>query len=237
MEIKDQLYDIVWHGLHPDIYAAEESLALVKEIGIHADAINKAKYGFGHLFGRLQQSSTEIAILAVSRIYDQPKGYPLRSIRSAIQLLETNSSTLALLYRHDVEKRLVQFGQPATVLRDMTDSSVTELLANEYKKLLPPFIDGDLSGLVALKYRRDKKLAHPEAIGDAAGPPISYGQIYGLLALPKDFVSVIGRSYLNIIYKFDDGDYFLTKDAEGNITRPLNRLLKISGIIDSPARS
>lgn len=235
MEPKDQLNDILWHGLQADIFAAEESLALVREIGVHADAINKAMYGFGHLFGRLQQSSTEIAILAVNRIYDQPKGYPLRSIRSAIQLLEKYSSTLKLIYRSDVESRLLKFGHSETTIRNLSDAKLTELLANEYKTNLPAPVCGDPSGLDALKFRRDKQLAHPEAINAEADPAINYGQIYGLLILPKDFVTVIGRSYLNIVYKFDDGEYFLTKDAEG-IVRPLNRLLKRSGIIDGPDR-
>jgi hypothetical protein len=195
MEPRDKLYDILWNGLQADIYAAEESLALLKEVGRNASAINEAKYGFGHLFGRLQQLCTETAILAVNRIYDKPKKYPLRSIMSAIHLLQKNCSTLKFEHRRSVAERLVKFGHSEQKIRDLTDSGITELLAIEYTNHLPTAIDGDPSGLNALKFRRDKKLAHPEVISAEANPVFTYGQIHGLLTVPKDFVTVIGHGY------------------------------------------
>jgi len=230
MEPRDKLYDILWNGLQADIFEAEESLALVKEIGGNASAINEAKYGFGNLFGRLQHLLTETAVLAVSRIYDKPKGYPLRSLPSAIELLKKNSATLKLIHRSDVIKQLIEFRRGKAEIQDLTDKELTDLLAGEYQSRLPSSIDEDLSGLYALKFRRDKKLAHPEAISAETHPPFTYGQIEGLLALAKDFVAVIGFSYLEIVYKFDDGEYFLSRDAEG-IARPLRRLLQRANIL------
>lgn len=233
METKETLHDILWNGLQIDIFEAEESLTLVKEIGLNASAINEAKYGFGHLFGRLQHLHTEIAILAVNRIYDKPKGYPLRSIPSTLDLLQKSSSTLKLENRRYISDRLIKFGLSKQEIETLTDSQVTELLARKYTNQLPSPIDGDPSGLNALKFRRDKKLAHPEAINAEAIPPFTYGQIHNLLTFAKDFIATIGYGYLNIVYVVDDGTYLLSQDAEG-IARPLRLLLRRAKILDEP---
>jgi len=230
MEPSEQLRDILWNGLQTDIFEAEESLALVMEIGRHASAINAAKYGFNHLFGRLQQLHTEIAILAVNRIYDRPKGYPLRSILSAIEILRNHSATLELRHRNHVTKRLLEFGVDQKELRDLANKEITNLLAAKYQRYLPTPVYDDPSGLNALKFRRDKKLAHAEVIKAEVSPGFTYGQIGGLLTVAKDFVAVVGFGYLGIVYAWDDGEYFLTKDAEG-IARPLRRLLQRAKIL------
>lgn len=236
MEIADKLHDIVWNGLQVDIYEAEEALALVKEIGLNATVINEAKYGFGHLFGRLQHVHTEMAILAVNRIYDKPKRHTLRSLPSALELLQANSSTLKPVDRRYVSKKLIEFGHPETKIKSLEDTQATELLAREYTNRLPSLADGGPTGLNALKFRRDKKLAHPEAINVTDIPPITYKQIHDLLSFAKDFIATVGLSYLSIVYVVDDGTFLLSRDAE-DIVRPLRRLLQRAGIIADAAQA
>ncbi|TKB83311.1 MAG: hypothetical protein E8D44_08685 [Nitrospira sp.] len=232
MDFKEQLEDIVSRSLQIDIIEAEEAIALNMSIGSNADAINNAT--FGAYFGSMQRILSRYAILSVTKLFERAsKQYPTRSIPAALKVLSLAKNSLPISQRLIVLEKLAEFGYRKTDLESYVDSQITELIAKEFESRLPQveLPDPMSRSLDALRTVRDKSIAHHESIDTSIFPKATYGEMQELLSYAKDFVSVIGFGYLNIVYRIN-GDYFLTSDAETS-SRCLKRLLRKAEITEA----
>jgi hypothetical protein len=231
MEAREQLHDILWEGLQVDIFKGDQALQLVRFIGTHADKINEAK--FGAIFGPLQDVFTDAAILSVNRLYDKPKGFEVRSIPSTIDFIMGHGDNLKIEQRLPITRKLSGLGHDADELNKLSDAQITKMIARHFDKSLPrvalTHANALSKGLNALKTRRDKTIAHPEAVELSSLPIATFADMDQLLVYAKDFIHTVGFGYLSIIYKTDDDEYVLARDA-GDATRALERLIAMAGI-------
>ena len=87
--MKKALKDILDNGLVSDLYKAERAIHVNKRIRDNAKYINESKVSSRTLFVYIQTLSFNEAVLALSRIYDNPdKRYPTRCILRVIELLK-----------------------------------------------------------------------------------------------------------------------------------------------------
>ena len=83
MNAKETLKSYVVEGIVADLFAAEQTYALLKQIGQNANVINQAN--FGAFFGPLQWILSNDFFLSVARLFEKPsKKYPTRSIPSVL---------------------------------------------------------------------------------------------------------------------------------------------------------
>src|SRR5215211_3902225 len=105
MNAKETLRCYFMEGIVADLFAAEQTYALLKQIGQNANAINQAN--FGALFGPLQSVLSNTVLLSVAKVFEKPsRKYPIRSIPSVLQLLESSSNELLVAQRIIVMRRL-----------------------------------------------------------------------------------------------------------------------------------
>jgi len=227
MEItRDQIEDIVKHGLVADIFRMERSYSLLKIIGVNAEVINAQGAGnFGELFGALQSALQTDAVLAVARLYDTPnKKYPIRCIRGLLKFLEEHKGNLPKIREQDdLEKELNRIGmnQSEITLASTDEAAFAIALSKHFSSVLEDAKTIDTIG--KLKSIRDKAIAHNEQVSRIEGP--TWQGLEELMQHAKDLVGVLGWSYLNTVY-VHDGEYIMTRDAKRS-SRAMNRLQKM----------
>lgn len=195
-------------------------------VGQHAPVINHAT--FGTFFGSLQRILGNALILAVARMYETERRYPLRSIPAALRHLEAHHDVLQITDRRALVHAIRLFGETPeeTELEDSSDGALTlaatRTLRRRYHALQ------SIAG-AAVKGLRDKIIAHHEFVEEAALPKATYADIDELIEFAKEVVVMVGHGYTNVVYRTDDGMYSLAGDAE-RATLCLRRLLLAAGV-------
>jgi hypothetical protein len=225
-------------GIVADFFEAEQTYALLKQIGQNAEAINQAN--FGALFGPLQSVLSNAFLLSVAKLFEKPnRKYPTRSISSVLQLLERSSHELLIEQRIVVMRRLAAAGMNIESLEEMPDSEITLRIVQFYTASLPSTqlatrceISKSLDAVVT---RRDKVVAHNEMIDRSTLPQTSWADIEGLMSYAKRFIDVVGTGYISVSFASDDGHYFLTQDARV-ASHVLSKLLIKAGVLENVPR-
>jgi hypothetical protein len=235
MNAKETLKSYVVEGIVADLFAAEQTYALLKQIGQNANVINQAN--FGAFFGPLQWILSNDFFLSVARLFEKPsKKYPTRSIPSVLQLLESSSNELLVGQRIIVMRRLAAAGMNIESLAQMSDSAITSTIVQFYNRSLPStelvaWCEMSRS-LHAVVTRRDKVVAHNEMIDRSTLPQTSWKDIEQLMSYAKGFIDVVGIGYISMCYAADDGHYFLTQDARV-ASHVLSKLLIKAGVLEN----
>ena len=230
----EELKDLITNGIIFDIFEAEQAIALEETIGINARAINDQR--FGALFGSLQIILRKCFILAVTRLYEQPKPrYRIRSIPGALNLLHKYANEFSIKKKSFVLDKLVELGYNLKQFQGMPNREITLKIVKHFSEnLLPKPLVSDINemqdALNALKNARDKAIAHSEAIEVSGLKLPSYTKIDQLVDTAKKFVVVIGNGYLGMNYEIDN-KYLYTSDAK-RASRSLRRLLIKAGILE-----
>jgi hypothetical protein len=180
-------------GIVADFFEAEQTYALLKQIGQNAEAINQAN--FGALFGPLQSVLSNAFLLSVAKLFEKPnRKYPTRSISSVLQLLERSSHELLIEQRIVVMRRLAAAGMNIESLEEMPDSEITLRIVQFYTASLPSTelaTRCEMSkSLDAVVTRRDKVVAHNEMIDRSTLPQTSWADIEGLMSYAKGFIAL-----------------------------------------------
>lgn len=227
MTDKEKLTEIIGNGIVRNIFDAEQSVFLLQTIGSKADQLNQQNYGV--LFGNLQRMLVDQLILTVNRLYEEEKSYRLRSIPSAIKVLEKKSLQISSPSLVLVKHLLVHDWQLDS--RDVANLDQAKLLDKLIKTLRGclPVVDSDAS-LKALKTIRDKAIAHPEDISVTALPSTKLAEVERLLSYAKAFVGIVGYVFLEEGYIDREGTYLLSVDAERSSVA-LRRLFEQAGIL------
>ncbi|MEH1941790.1 MAG: hypothetical protein V7L01_16445 [Nostoc sp.] len=221
---KDQLKDIVKQGVTIDILDAEEAIKLYQVIGNHKDAL--IKDNFDSLFGVLQIVLVKNTILAINKVYEIPKNkYPLRSLPAAIKILKSNRNEFKIEYREQLEYQLNNWGFDRKCLISLSDSELTNIVAEALSTKLPSEDE-----IKDIRDVRDKRVAHHELIDETKISSIMWPHLDDLLARAKKIVGVISNHYLGELYE-NNGEYVLSYNAS-ETSRSLVRLLKKAGIIN-----
>jgi len=200
-EEQDRLKEIITTGIAIDVFDAEESLSLSLYIAGNAEKINDAS--FGPFFGAIQRYLDRQLILSTVKIFEEEKGrYKIKSIPSALKLMKNNAEKLEILEKLDIEKLL-----GIKVNTNNKDSNITKLVADHFLENIPN------KNVEKLKTVRDKRIAHHEiVVSDSIKSP-TYNEIGELIDFAKDFLGAVGMPYARTAYKFDDGSYYLSSDA------------------------
>jgi hypothetical protein len=224
-------------GIVADLFTAEQTYALLKQIGQNADAINREN--FGAFFRPLQSVLSNAVFPSVAKLFEKKnERNPNRSIPSVLQLLERSSRELVIEQRIALMSRLAKVGlQNVKSLEQMPDSEITSKIVEFYKVSLPSkLVRCEMSkSLNAVVTSRDKVIAHDEMIDRSTLPQTSWAEIEQLIEYAKGFIAVVGVGYLNEAFADDDGSYFLTNDAK-RAAVALKRLLKKAEVIGKTVR-
>lgn len=192
------------------IARADKALSVAEAIGDFSESVNRSKYR--ELFGHVQLTETDEVVLCLGKLFDPPpKRYPTRSIRSILAYLECHAASQPICARGGIEAFLADMGRGAEEIAAMNDEEITTAFVHEYRKRLEN-VGGDSVGAVLerIRFRRDKEVAHNEAVGPADRLQASWTDLTLLLAEAKAFAGIVGPAYLNYPFLDADGSYTLT---------------------------
>lgn len=237
-EPKATLLDIVRYGISEDLYHLEEAISLNDYISNNATDINKAT--FGCFFGSLQIIIGRFLVLQTARIFEPINSrYTIRSINTAISILEKYATALNIEQRIGMIHSLVRCGCNADELTRLDDTGLTRYIAHYFKSILTesnPEGSSIADSLIAIKTLRDKTIAHPESVCTSTLPTATLEEVDVLVRLAKQFVGIIGWGYLSIAYEDESGHYYMTSDAKRS-TSCLQRLLVKAQVLAKSART
>jgi len=187
-ELKEHLDAIVG-----DVIVADQCYFLLQEIGKNVDAVNEKN--FGVLFGFIQNCVISVFILSVARLYELPKRYQIRGIPATLDFLDEKKELITIDNRDMLAAEL-----GIDVSRQMSDAELTNAAVAAIRCRLPNSEETPLfDALDAIKFRRDKTIAHNEVVDHEQMPDLTFRQALDLLDLAKRFIASIG-GYFNISY-------------------------------------
>ena len=163
--MKDEIAEIINHGLAQDLYKAESSIHLYKRIGKYSDIINASKINIKQIMVLLQRYAKNDAILSLSRIYDtQDRTYKNRCMQRLLKILKkADDSCPEVIEICNTQLQLKHFQMP-----EMIERYLLERNFKEFSHYLGLFLEQDFiqpeiqDGVKKLKKVRDKVLAHSE---------------------------------------------------------------------------
>lgn len=220
------------------IFRVERALAVNRQIGVTADAINKAN--FGDLFASLQGALTEVAILNTVKLFDRStRRHPIESLPALAEHIYARRTRLRMRDRNRTIQFLAEEGVDADALKLSEDIALTDLLVARLRGMFPdakrPTLLRQDIVLRGLKAQRDKVIAHSEVIAGDVLPAATLEGLTVLVDLAKRQLGVIAWAYLNTAYVVDDGEYVLTSDAERGASA-MRRLLQAAALeVGQPA--
>lgn len=228
---KTLLEDII-NGIAVDLYHVEEAIFLDDFVRSNAGQINAAS--FGQFFGSLQIILGRFLILQAARIFEANNSrYPIRSIPSALAVLQQHGDQFVVEQRPGLIRALSREGVLSEQLNGLSDSEITRFVVDFFSRRMS---ESDPEGfhnaraLMALKTVRDKTVAHPEAIAISELPKTTFADIDRLAALARTFLGAVGFGYLSTAYADDSGDHLMSSDAKRSAFC-LRRLLQNAGIV------
>ena len=233
----DELRSYV-HTLTHDIHDGDRAYELLRAIGENADAINAKN--LGKMFGHVQDVLTDHFCLAITKLFERPSDqYSIRSVSTTLNLLETKAATIPIALSPWTYDAVARIGIERSDLEGKSDEDVTRLLISVYRQVLPTTKNtaGALVGaLKAWRTRRNKDVAHNEAVPPESFPTTTWSDSRALLNFAKQFVGTLGTAYLSMGFEGKVGDkfeYLLTTDAEMD-GMAMRRLLTMAGIASPP---
>jgi len=212
--MKEQISDIILHGLVTDLYRTERAIIIHQEIGKYSTIINESNSQIKKVFILLQELLFTEAILSLSRIYDTPnKKYPNRCILRLINMLkDSGNNALPIVESHQTLIQIKYFRIPEIVEKYLIVNDhvqFTKYLSWHFEFL---FIQTDFqNNIKELKEIRDKILAHNEVGVNIK--VIKWTTFDELIAFVKMVIGIIGWAFLSTAY-MHNGKHSLSDDAE-----------------------
>jgi hypothetical protein len=224
MDARDELFTMVHSGPNADIFLALQARHIFGAIGEHAEQINASSYR--PVFAVLQSYASDIFVLAVTRLLEREKNYPLRSVHGVLEFLRVHASEIPLKEPVFVIQALLRLGYESDAFggAGQTAAVVGVLLGR-----LPHYADN--VALDALRTLRDKRIAHPERLEAESLPTTTWEDAETLLKIPIEALAVCG-AYLSTGYVDNEGHLFMDSDAQ-MAANSIRRLLGEIGILPS----
>lgn len=222
---QEEFARLVREGPVSYIFRTEQALSIMNVTGELSKGINANNYG--EVFSTFQSFCIEQFVLSITKMYESPRRYSLKSIPSVLEYFRKNATEIEVRELILLSKQLSRIGFDTDGFDDLTRVEQNTLVYEELARRLPRVEDNET--LAALKAMRDKQIAHPEDIEIEVIAKTTWKKAEALLEYPKDLVGVLGDGYLSTAYMLEDGEYLLSYDAMrvGTGTR---RMLKNLGI-------
>ena len=210
-------------GIRSDVFSCFEAVNLLQMISANASEINNSDFGF--LFGYMQKLIQSQIILLVTKIFEKPDHYKLKSIPAALKYIEENEESFS-----EIE------------CRDDLSLDLLRKMGCKSKQTGKPFFDffskywANYDGRIKetkikARFLRDKVTAHHEKVDDNFLPNISLPEIIELLEHAKIYISIIDYVYLGLVSVDYEGNYFANSQSK-SVGIILKNLLVKSKIID-----
>jgi hypothetical protein len=217
-DIKTALREIA-DGVRSDMFKSYEAINLLQVIGANAPNINDS--GFGIFFGRFQLILQEQIILLLSKIFEAPNRYPVKSIPAMIKFIEKHQQEFVKIELKD--KTVLVLLEKYGYKTDQQDNTITEILCK--------YSLGKETTRERIRTLRDKTSAHHEQVDVNTLPDVSLAEIMELLDSTKVFLSIIDSAYLGISSVDNEGRYFANSESK-TASLILKNLLVKANIID-----
>jgi len=212
------------------IFISEQSFLLYKSIGLDAGKINSE--GAGSAYFYIQEALKNQFILGITKLFEIPHPkYETINIPATINLIDENASRLEIRNHDKIESFMKKVEKSAYWLKDGSDEIKIHALMRSCRESIPKHDD---DAIMKLKYVRDKMIAHNQKIDIEVVSLPAWGEMLEAIKYAKEFVTVIGYSFLDTAYRVGKGgkldsewgeDFVLTVDAEMNVNG-FERILK-----------
>jgi hypothetical protein len=214
--------------IRTEICQADRAWSIYETVGRFSEDINTKN--FGDVFASIQGACLDQLTLSLTKLFEQPnQRYEILSVPVLLSTVEGDADNLVILQGNELRKL---FNLPR--LRCPTpDATISRQLAARLQANLPRPEQTEACELsrtlVVHKTRRDKSVAHPEAVDPTTFPVTTWEDSKRLLDIAKHAVGVIGLTYASLALIVDDGSYLLTSDAQRG-GAALRRLFRSAGI-------
>ncbi|PKO04764.1 MAG: hypothetical protein CVU41_15490 [Chloroflexi bacterium HGW-Chloroflexi-3] len=224
-EILNQFKTII-NGVCSDIFKAYEVYNILIVIWKNATEINEKKYGI--FFGKLQEILVEQLILLLTKIFEDPGQYQIKSIPFVIKYIKDHEQLL-----------------PPKLEKDEVVDKLLGKLRCQHLKEKESFVvmffkhwANQLGEIKTQKEKiilfRNKIVAHHERLDEQLVEGIYPNEILELLEKAKIFVSFIDNVYLDQITVDIEGNNFIYSDSKAAAVILKNLLVK-ANVIDISA--
>lgn len=218
---KDELKEMILHGLATDVFIAERAYVMFKSLGEKSHIVNgKDCYAF---FSVAQEAFKDQFLLAISRLFDSPSSRnKTRCIEGALDFMSKNICRLPKINeRSELLQVMKESNFNTATLNLLTQQNNDEKIASgiveHFKGQLN--LSKNQSHLLKLREIRDKRLAHNEFVKSSplkleeTIDIVTFRGLMQLVEIVKTFLSVIGWAYLNMVFIIN-GEYHLSESAE-----------------------
>jgi len=225
MTVRDDLEAILNEGVSSDIFLADQAFALYACIGEHAAGVNASTYS--DVLSTMQRGALSEFVLAVTRLYDVPRQYPLRNIPGALSFIEEHAQELKIeqpiVLRRDMQRLRVWCPE-----MDGPDAAeIVRAVCRSLRARVPRVATS--RALDALRALRDKRIAHHEQLTSEL-QRTTWDAAQSLLHPAKDIVGVVGMAFVSTVFTDDEGRYMMDSDAQ----RSASQLRRIFGRLEIP---
>lgn len=217
-------------GMLVDVYVARESLNLIRFIGTNGEVLRQST--FDPFLRAVDRAMFSQFVLALTRLFDPASSrYEVRSIPAVLSYVRQHAADLPLQQRHQLEQRLTSLG----IASDQLNDTQLTLAFLDYNASACPRADGQPnelgSALMAVRTRRDKRIAHSEHADESDFPEVLWREAESLLAYAEEFLDCVGFAFLGIALSADDGYRFVSESDAVRATVAFRRLLTAAGIV------
>ena len=214
--------------IRTEIFQADRAWSIYETIGRHSKDINDKN--FGDVFASTQGAFLDQLTLSLTKLFEPAnRRYEILSVPTLLDIVAANAEHLVILQDIELVKR---FGF-SKLQCPVIDANISLDVVRRLESLLPRREDTEACelsrSLTIHKTRRDKSVAHPEAVDPATLPATTWEDTRRLLDVAKQTVGVVGFTYASLALVVDDGSYILTSDAQRG-GRALTRLFRNAGI-------
>lgn len=208
------------------IARADRALSVAEAIADIVGPLNAPRYR--DLFHQILLAEVDEVVLCLAKLFDPPpKGYPTRSITSILIDLEKHAASRSIFDRTTVVTFLSAAGYGSEELGAMSDEELTHAFVKGYRAHLKSLA----AELGRIRFRRDKEVAHNEAVDPTLQTRALWTDLTQLLNEAKSFAGMVGPAYLDFHFMAADGSYMLTRQHTdvGREMRQLLASLNLSG--------
>jgi hypothetical protein len=231
--------DLLRRSISKPVYRAIQADAIASQIGEHRSWINRT--GHGALFSALQVSLADELVLCVTRMFDPPHPrHPTQSIPVVLQFMRDKARWLKLRNRAPLERLLVTSGASASHVQGTGQMQLTQECAAHFQAILPNperwKSDALSASLRALRYRRNKEIAHEQTVSVRHRVRAAWDDARSLILWALRCGEVIGGGYLDYHFLASDNRTFLSDHLAREAAHDLDRLLDKAGLPRGPLR-